>query len=35
MQYKYKEENISATIAQAIFDNEKQNKESRMHYRKI
>jgi hypothetical protein len=35
MQYKYKEDNIPATIAKAIFENEKENKESRMHYRKI
>lgn len=35
LQYKYKQDNIPATIARAIFDNEKENKESRMHYRKI
>lgn len=35
MEYKYKKENLPATIVRVIFDNEKENKKSRMYYRKI
>jgi hypothetical protein len=35
LQYKYTEDNIPATIARVIFDNEKENKKSRIYYSKI